>query len=172
MRQHEYFVALAGYHVWAQRRLLEALQPMSNTDYHSDQGLFFRSIHRTLNHLLLVDLLWQGRLTAKPFPISDLDQELVKERGRLAEEMLHQARALQTLVEGLDERRFERSNPYVDTEGVPRDYPLSLQLAHAFNHATHHRGQVTAVITRLGLQSPVLDLPDFLTDQPQPANKQ
>lgn len=168
MRQHQYFTSLAGYHVWAQRCLLEALQPMSNVDYHSDQGLFFRSIHRTLNHLLLVDLLWQGRLTSRPFLVSGLDQELVKERGRLAEEMLGQARALHALIEGLDERRFEKSNPYVDTEGVTRDYPLPLQLAHAFNHATHHRGQVTAVITRLGLQSPVLDLPVFLANQSPP----
>jgi uncharacterized damage-inducible protein DinB len=166
MRRSEYFQTLAGYHVWAQRRLLVALAPMSDTDYHSDQGLFFRSVHRTLNHLLLVDLLWQGRLTAKPFMISGLDQELVKERERLAEEMLREAQALKALVEGIDERRFEMANPYVDTEGVARDYPLALQLAHAFNHATHHRGQVTAVITRLGLKSPVLDLPDFLAGQP------
>lgn len=169
MRHSEYFQSLAGYHVWAQRRLLDALEPMSDADYHSDQGLFFRSIHRTLNHLLLVDLLWQGRLSAKPFPVSGLDQELVKERGRLAEEMLREAqalKALKALLGGIDERRFEMGNPYVDTEGVARDYPLAMQLAHAFNHATHHRGQVTAVITRLGLDSPVLDLPDFLASHP------
>ena len=164
MQQREYFSTLAGYHVWAQRRLLKALEPMRDADYHGDQGLFFRSVHRTLNHLLLVDLLWYGRLTAKPFPISGMDQELVKERGRLAEEMLQQAEALQGLVKSLEERRFELPNPYVDTEGVAREFPLALQLAHAFNHATHHRGQVTAVITRLGLESPVLDLPYFLAD--------
>ncbi|HLW74382.1 MAG TPA: DinB family protein [Gammaproteobacteria bacterium] len=166
MRLHQYFTAFAGYHIWAHGRLLHALKPMTDADYHADQGLFFRSVHRTLNHLLLVDLLWQGRLTAKSFLISGLDQELVKERARLAEEMLRQAAALQGLVKGLDERSFDMPNPYVDTEGVAREYPLALQLAHAFNHATHHRGQVTAVITRLGLVSPVLDLPDFLSDQP------
>ena len=162
MKQREYFAAFAGYHVWAHRRLLQALEPMSDADYHADQGLFFRSVHRTLNHLLLVDLLWHGRLSGKPFAISGLDQELVKERERLPDEMLRQAKALQGLVHGLDESRFERPNPYVDTEGVIREFPLALQLAHAFNHATHHRGQVTAVITRLGLESPVLDLPYYL----------
>jgi uncharacterized damage-inducible protein DinB len=162
MRQREYFLALAGYHIWADARLLKTLEPMSDADYHGDQGLFFRSVHRTLNHLLLVDLLWQGRLTGKPFAISGLDQELVKERGRLAEEMLRAAETLKGLVEKLDDSRLESPNAYVDTEGKRREYPLCLQLAHAFNHATHHRGQVTAVITRLGLESPVLDLPYFL----------
>src|SRR5690242_13769187 len=132
MKQYEYFRALAGYHIWADTRLLKALEPMSDADYHGDQGLFFRSVHRTLNHLLLVDLLWHGRLTGKPFPISGLDQELVKERGRLAEELRQAAETLQGLVMELDEGRFEMPNPYVDTEGVAREYPLAFQLSHAF----------------------------------------
>jgi uncharacterized damage-inducible protein DinB len=166
MRQQEYFATLAGYHIWAHGCLLKALESMLDADYHADQGLFFRSVHRTLNHLLLVDLLWQGRLTGKPFPISGLDQELVKERGRLADELLQGAETLQGLVLQLDETRFELPNPYVDTAGKRQEYPLALQLAHAFNHATHHRGQVTAVISRLGLETPVLDLPYFLAGRP------
>jgi uncharacterized damage-inducible protein DinB len=165
VKQREYFLMLAGYHVWAQRRLLDSLDPVNDTDYHADQGLFFRSVHRTLNHLLVVDLLWQGRLTGKPFLISDLDQELVKERARLRDEMLGAAEKLRGLVADLDETRIGTVNAYVDTEGRRREFPLSLQLAHAFNHATHHRGQVTAVITRLGVESPVLDMPVFFATQ-------
>lgn len=168
MNQRGYFTLLAGYHVWAHERLLDSLDPISDVDYHSDQGLFFRSIHRTLNHLLLVDLLWQGRLTGKPFPVSGLDQELAKERAHLREEMLGAAGKLRALVADLDESQIQAVNAYVDTEGRRREFPRSLQLAHAFNHATHHRGQVTAVITRLGAESPVLDMPVFFSQQPMP----
>ena len=164
MLQRDYFATLGRYHIWADRCLLESLDPIGDADYHADQGLFFRSIHRTLNHLLLVDLLWHGRLTGKPFAVSGLDQELVKERGRLGEELLRQAEVLRDLVIGLDEARIGAANAYLDTEGRRREFPLALQLAHAFNHATHHRGQVTAVITRLGHASPVLDLPYFLAE--------
>lgn len=163
MLQREYFLTLAGYHIWAHRRLLTSLEPVADADYHDDHGLFFRSIHRTLNHLLLVDLLWQGRLTGKPFLIDGLDQELVKERGRLRDEMLAAAERLRGLVAERDETQFGAVNAYVDTEGRRREFPLALQLAHAFNHATHHRGQITAVITRLGAESPVLDLPVYLS---------
>ena len=164
MLQRDYFATLSRYHVWADRKLLGSLEPISDVDYHSDQGLFFRSIHRTLNHLLLVDLLWHGRLTGAPFAVNGLGQELVKERDRLSEEMLRQAGVLRDLVAGLDEARIGMTNAYLDTEGNRREFPLALQLAHAFNHATHHRGQVTAVITRLGHESPVLDLPYFLAE--------
>lgn len=162
MKQHGYFTKLAGYHLWAHDRLLKALEPMGDADYHGDQGLFFRSVHRTLNHLLLVDRLWHGRLTGKPFAITGLDQELVPERAALARELRQAAATLKQLVEGLDDARLEAPSAYVDTEGKRREYSLCLQLAHAFNHATHHRGQVTAVITRLGLESPVMDLPYYL----------
>lgn len=164
MLQRDYFATLGRYHVWADRRLLDSLNAIGDADYHADRGLFFRSIHRTLNHLLLVDLLWHGRLTGKPFAVSGLDQELVKERGRLGEELLRQAEVLGNLVVGLDEVRIGAVNAYLDTEGQRREYPLALQLAHVFNHATHHRGQITAVITRLGHESPVLDLPYFLAE--------
>ena len=164
MLQRDYFATLGRYHIWADRRLLESLEPISDVDYHADQGLFFRSIHRTLNHLLLVDLLWHGRLTGNPFAVSGLDQELVKERGRLTDELLRQANVLHDLITELDESRIGAVNAYLDSEGNRRESPLALQLGHAFNHATHHRGQITAVITRLGHPSPVLDLPYFLAE--------
>src|SRR5579863_6871304 len=106
MGQQAYFATLARYHRWAHARLLAALAPIPDRDYYADQGLFFRSVHRTLNHLLLVDLLWHGRLTGQPFAVSGLDQELVKERDRLAEEMQHQAEVLRDLTAGLDETRI------------------------------------------------------------------
>jgi uncharacterized damage-inducible protein DinB len=164
MPQQVYFATLGRYHVWAQARLLEALGPLSDAQYHADQGLFFRSVHRTLNHLLLVDLLWRGRIIGKPFAMSGLDQELVKERSRLAEELVRQAAVLRDTVSELDETRINAPWAYLDSEGKRREYTLALQLGHVFNHATHHRGQVTAVITRLGLEAPVLDLPYFVAE--------
>jgi uncharacterized damage-inducible protein DinB len=164
MQQREYFATLGRYHVWAHARLLEALTPMSDAQYHADQGLFFRSVHRTLNHLLLVDLLWHGRITGQPFAMSGLDQELVKERGHLVEELARQAVLLRDTVAALDETLIRAPWAYLDSEGKRREYPLALQLGHAFNHATHHRGQVTAVITRLGFEAPVLDLPYFVAE--------
>jgi uncharacterized damage-inducible protein DinB len=51
-----------------------------------DMGAFFRSIHGTLNHLILVDRLWLGRVTGQPFAIESLDQELQADFAALATE--------------------------------------------------------------------------------------
>ena len=39
-------------------------------------------------------------------------------------------------------------------------------LAHLVNHGTHHRGQVTAAMSALGLETPVLDLLYYTPKQP------
>ena len=48
-----HFTQLARYNVWATARLLDAVQALPEDDYRRDVGLFFKSIHGTLNHLLV-----------------------------------------------------------------------------------------------------------------------
>src|SRR5690606_17438558 len=62
MNGRKYFPILARYHRWAYGRLYERIDELGDADYHADRGLFFRSIHGSLNHLLLVDRLWLQRL--------------------------------------------------------------------------------------------------------------
>ena len=59
---HTHFLQLARYNVWATRRLLDAVAVVSEADYRKDMGLFFKSIHGTLNHLLVGEhMVWYRR---------------------------------------------------------------------------------------------------------------
>jgi uncharacterized damage-inducible protein DinB len=40
----------------------------------------------------------------------------------------------------------------------PRRYPLWFALSYFFNHQTHHRGQITTLLTQLGVDVGVTDL--------------
>lgn len=164
MDPQAYFQTLAAYHRLANRRLLKALAPISDAAYYGDQGLFFKSIHRSLNHILLVDRLYHGRIIGKPFEVAGLDQELVKERSRLAEEMERYGEHWAQIIAGIDAVRFQGNLRYLSTEGEQRELPMLVVLAHAFNHATHHRGQISAALTRLGQPAPVLDIPYVLAE--------
>ena len=48
---------------------------------------------------------------------------------------------------------------YIMTTGQARALPMPSALLHVFNHATHHRGQITAAMSMLGFQYEPLDLP-------------
>jgi uncharacterized damage-inducible protein DinB len=48
-----YFASLARYHAWATAKLYEHVDRLADADYRKDAGLFFKSVHGTLNHLLV-----------------------------------------------------------------------------------------------------------------------
>ena len=52
----------------------------------------------------------------------------------------------------------------IQTAGEPLKLQKGLILLHLFNHATHHRGQCHHMLTQLGADAPILDLPFYLLD--------
>ena len=78
--------ALARYNRWMNDKLYEAAAALSDEARKRDGGAFFKSIHGTLNHLLLTDRIWLARFTGMTVPngfmgpggIRSLDKELFK----------------------------------------------------------------------------------------------
>jgi uncharacterized damage-inducible protein DinB len=160
---HTHFSGLARYHVWATHRLLEAVSRVSTEDYHRDVGLFFKSIHGTLNHMLVAEhLLWYPRFAKGTSPVLGLDAEVEPHRERLAQALNGGAANWSHLIGNLPAARFESHLDYQTSKGVPQSLPFAATLAHVFNHATHHRGQITAALTAMGQPCPELDMVYFL----------
>src|SRR6185436_17383371 len=55
----------AGYNVWCNERLYEAAAQIPDAEYRADRGAFFKSLHGTLNHLLVGDRIWMRRFIAQ-----------------------------------------------------------------------------------------------------------
>lgn len=71
----------------------------------------------------------------------------------------------------LTEADFDRPFHYATSKGETMTAPFAATMAHVFNHATHHRGQITAALTAMGHPSPVLDLIYMLRDEATAAPK-
>ena len=161
-----HFTTLARYNRWATARLLDAVARVPEADYRRDLGLFFRSIHGTLNHLLVAEqLLWFRRFAEGVSPTLALDDEAEPDRTRLAERLLEGAARWQPLVESWPAERFDGVLRYTTMRGNSVSLPFATTLAHVFNHGTHHRGQITAAVTALGQPCPVLDLVYMLQEE-------
>lgn len=63
MKPH--FAMMARYNAWANARLYAEARAVSDESYRKDVGAFFRSLHGTLNHLLVTDRIWMRRFTGK-----------------------------------------------------------------------------------------------------------
>lgn len=163
MNPTHHFSQLARYNQWATDRLLDAVAAVSEEDYRRDVGLFFRSIHGTLNHLLVGEyLLWFVRFAEGRSPGLALDAEAEPDRLQLAQRLREGAARWAPLLATWPAERWEGDLAYTTTKGEVVSMPFTATLAHVFNHSTHHRGQITAALTALGHACPVLDLIYFL----------
>lgn len=162
----EHLQTLARYHLWATRLLLADVDALPEADYRRDTGLFFRSVHGTLNHLLVAEqMLWLRRFAEGVSPGVVLNSEAEPDRARLRERLLEGALAWPALLEVWPDERLIGELRYRRMNGQEVALPFAATLAHVFNHATHHRGQVTAALTALGHRCPELDLVYMLQEE-------
>jgi uncharacterized damage-inducible protein DinB len=176
MNPHTHFQQLARYNAWATARLLDAVAPLSEEAYRRDVGLFFKSIHGTLNHILMGEhLVWYPRFARGESPQQGgglrHDMEVEADRTRLAKALQDGANNWAPLMAGWPAERFGTTLDYTTMGGEAVSLPFAATLAHVFNHGTHHRGQITAALTALGHPGPDLDLVVLLQQTAAAANK-
>lgn len=140
----------AGYNAWCNARLYEAVAGVPDADYRADRGAFFKSLHGTLNHLLVADRIWMRRFTgAGPVPPS-LDAILYEDFAELRDARRTQDTLISRYIERLTEADL---NGVIRYKTVTRpqtiEQPLAPALDHFFNHQTHHRGQAHALLSAI-----------------------
>ena len=154
----DYFAGLSNYHSWATQRLVdEHLEPLTDDEWRRDSRLFFGSIHRTMNHLLVTDDIWWARFAEGRSLRVPLDAELHAGRAPLLGALRAAVRRWAGWVAALDAARLDGELHYTRNNGETVRLPFAPTLGHVFNHATHHRGQLSAALTAIGRPAPELD---------------
>ncbi len=151
-----HFTVLADYQHWANEVMFNALDHLQPEVIGSDQGLYFNSIHHTVDHLLLVSQVWLGRLQGGGVEANYrvINQPDFRE---LKQSLRRETRKLQTWLDAQPEEFFDSEVGYASSDGKTRQMWVRDVLTHLFTHYAHHRGQVSAVVTRLGGPCPEMD---------------
>ncbi len=150
---------MARFNAWANDRLYGCVAGISDQAYRKDRKAYFGSIHNTLNHLLVVDRLWTHRIKGSDHGIKSLDQILYDDFESLRAAREEEDENLVALVDGLSEEELRSPVTYGriiggGTHTTRRDHILIT----LYNHQTHHRGQVHAMLTQQGIDPPPLDV--------------
>jgi uncharacterized damage-inducible protein DinB len=154
-----HYLMMATYNRWANRRLYAAAAELDADAYRRDVGVFFTSLHGTLNHLLAADRIWMHRLDGAGEQPRALDQVLFDDLAALRTARVAEDERIIGYVAALEAARLDAPWEYRTLNGTAQCQPIRDILAHVFNHQTHHRGQAHAALTRLGVPEPApLDL--------------
>lgn len=152
----------AKYNQWMNASLFKKCSALQDYVLKQDSGAFFKSIHGTLNHLLLTDLMWLSRITSTKnisSSASSLDAILYDDFGDLWASRKETDGMLIDFVDGLDNSDLVKDVTYVSLQaGTEKVVRLDLILIHLFNHQTHHRGQITTLLSQQGVDAGTTDL--------------
>jgi len=156
-----YIRTMAEYSAEMNRRLYAAAARLSDTERRQLRGAFWGSIHGTLTHILWGDRQWMSRFDNWPRPDTPIKQSA---------QMIADFAGLRAAREQADVD-ITRWAAKVDDAWLADDLtwfsgaanreiraPLRLLVTHFFNHQTHHRGQVHAMLTAAGQETGDTDL--------------
>lgn len=160
---------MATYNSVMNQRLIAVISPLPDAELLAPRGAFFGSILGTLNHLVVADLMWLNRFRPQPYgevlaPLDALPKPKV-----LADLLYPTLAELKPVREELDalyirfidqlsDADIAAPLSYRNSSGQPFTKTAGLLLSHVFNHQTHHRGQITTLLSQMGLDIGVTDL--------------
>ncbi|MEO5625487.1 MAG: DinB family protein [Dokdonella sp.] len=165
-----HFEMMAAYNHWMNAKVYTASARLPEKEKHADKGAFFGSVFGTLNHLLVADTIWLKRFAdhpagflaldaVRPLPHPDSLTEPVHarfddlQRARFAMDDIIIALA----TEATDDA-YAQTLTYANRAGEVFTNSYGELMQHVVNHQTHHRGQVTTLLSQAGIDVGVTDL--------------
>ncbi|MGL4974717.1 MAG: DinB family protein [Bosea sp. (in: a-proteobacteria)] len=157
----EYVAVMARYNRWQNQNLLAAANSLSDAARRENRGAFFGSIQGTFSHLIWGDGMWMSRFAGLPKPTASIDESAMAYQDWAA---FLEARS--ALDEAIVEWASKVSADWLASTlswysgAAKRDFSQIAwrPVAHMFNHQTHHRGQIHAMLTQAGAKPGPTDL--------------
>ena len=155
-----YVRTMARYNRWQNASLYAAADSLSDEARRQDRGAFFKSIHATLSHLLWADTMWMSRFSDVARPSTTLADSgfFVDDWATLERERAVMDERIAAWAERVDAAALAGELKWRSSIGTDVVKLRRLAVAHFFNHQTHHRGQVHAMLTAAGARPQDTDL--------------
>jgi uncharacterized damage-inducible protein DinB len=154
----QHFQRLGRYNTLANDKLYAACAQLSDAERILSRPAFFKSIHGTLNHILIGDRIWMTRFEGGTTPSTGLDAILYEAFDELRAAWVEQDERIEAFAADLTHEFLTQSIQYINNQERHLDDPVDLLVAHFFNHQTHHRGQIHDLLTQTTVAPPSLDL--------------
>ncbi|MFK8021670.1 MAG: DinB family protein [Pseudomonadales bacterium] len=170
------FNLMAQYNKRMNQTVYEAASPLSAESLAEHRGAYFGSVIGTLNHIYVCDVLWLKRFAKHAVHFSSLDclQALsvptsldampYADFSELWRERVTMDATICRFAKELSNDALMAPLSYHNVSGEPATKNFAQLLQHFFNHQTHHRGQLSTLLSQLGIDIGVTDLLAIIPD--------
>jgi uncharacterized damage-inducible protein DinB len=168
---------MSQYNQWMNQKIYQVAQKLGDDKIQQDQGAFFGSLFRTLNHIYVADIIWLRRFAQHAKNYQSLNQlPELSSYTKLNQTVVNDLESLNKLRQELDNiiinwcqeidpEDLEDNLSYIDTQGNSYQKNFGQLIHNLFNHQTHHRGQASTLISQQGLDVGVTDLLKIIPGQ-------
>ena len=173
MPTREDIALLASYNAAMNCQLYAAAASLPQEALTGDRGAFFGSVLGTLNHIVAGDTIWLRRFMghqsdfkslkamADIEPPASLTHSFGDDLESLLEHRVRLDGIISALAAEVSNADLEQPLAYRNARGEFQKNFGSL-LLHLFNHQTHHRGQVSTLLSQSGVDIGLTDLLEWI----------
>ena len=155
-------VQYAAYNVWANQRVTDCINNLTDQQINQEINSSFKSIYATLIHLWDVESIWWQRVKLQEqqeWPGISFEGSILE----LCNNLLKQSRQWKEWIDIATDATLEHEFIYRNSKKEQFKQPVYEAVLHLFNHQTFHRGQLITMLRQVGLeQIPNTDLISFL----------
>ena len=174
-----HFQLMAHYNATMNQKICASIVNISEDVLWADKKAFFGSTLGTLNHLMVGDLIWLHRFNNHPnynngfkaldalenLPLpTTLTQTLYDNKAAFIRHRQVLDTIIMQFIGETTENDFSKNLTYINTKGMLFNKPFSMLLQHFFNHQTHHRGQITTLLSQMNIDIGETDLLMLIND--------
>eukprot|EP01052_Picozoa_sp_SAG31_P035491 SAG31_NODE_4290_length_3376_cov_6.530058_3_plen_185_part_00 len=149
---------MAKFSAWANERLYHACAALADSELAAERGAFFGSILGTLNHILLVNILYRERLESGGHSrFKRLDEALHTDLGELQKAQASEDAWCVKRTDSASDAELDRQTVgFYTLLDDPEYWEVSerLYFSNLFQHQVHHRGQVHNMLSQCGIDPP------------------
>ena len=142
----------AGYNVWANQKLIDCIDNLTDEQIKREMDSSFKSIYATLIHLWDAESIWWQRVKLQEqieVPGSHFNGSVLE----LGNNLLRQSKQWKEWVDIATEAALEHEFIYRNSKKEQFKQPVYDTLLHLFNHQSYHRGQLITMFHQVGLEN-------------------
>ncbi len=179
MSEKSQLILMAEYNQLMNQRIFSAAEKLPSSILNEDKGAFFKSIIKTLNHIMIGDILWLTRFAehSSDYPAlrnmnkfvqaQRLDQILFDDISSFYIERKKLDGIIVDFCNELKTEDITNTLTYINFKKEKHCKKFGYLILHIFLHQIHHRGQVTTLLSQENIDFGETDLPEIVPDEEQ-----